>query len=91
MDLDVAKIWVFSYMAGEEFVAGLNPDNGIACAAAGRNNDPEAYCRRLVNEEWESVDELAEVQKTLVGNGACAARRNEFVQTMGFEPIDSTA
>ena len=70
----------------------LDPENGVsidfnACQGAGRNNDLEAYYRRLSNEGRASTEELAKVQQTLVGNNNCQQKIDDFVVTQGFEKI----
>lgn len=98
--VDVTELWVATFNpanaisigASASFHLDLDIENGVsidfnACQGAGRNNDLEAYYKRLRNEGRASDEELAEVQQTLVGNGNCQRAIDEFVVTMGFEAI----
>ena len=97
--VDVTELWVASFTPADETTSTpsslslhLDPENGVsidfnACQGAGRNNDLEAYYRRLSNEGRASTEELAKVQQTLVGNNNCQQKIDDFVVTQGFEKI----
>lgn len=97
--VDVTELWVATYTPADatltapaSFSLGLDPENGVsikfnACRGAGRNNDLEAYYKRLFNEGRASIEEFTKVRETLVGNGNCQKEIDEFVVTQGFEKI----
>ena len=96
--VDVTELWVATFEpsgesgAAPSFSFVLDPENGVnvkfnACRGAGRNNDLESYYQRLTNEGRASAAEMAEVKRTLVGNGNCQKKIDEFVITQGFEKI----
>eukprot|EP00581_Thalassiosira_minuscula_P031004 CAMPEP_0183761182 /NCGR_PEP_ID=MMETSP0739-20130205/8261_1 /TAXON_ID=385413 /ORGANISM="Thalassiosira miniscula, Strain CCMP1093" /LENGTH=400 /DNA_ID=CAMNT_0025999283 /DNA_START=15 /DNA_END=1217 /DNA_ORIENTATION=+ len=96
--VDVTELWVATFKpadgasAAPSFSLGLDVENGVsikfnACRGAVRNNDLESYYHRLFNEGRASVEELTEVRETLVGNGNCQSRIDQFVTTQGFEKI----
>lgn len=98
--VDVTELWVATYTPADStagtsasFSFGLDPENGVdikfnACQGANnRNNDLEAYYKRLFLEGKASAEEFSKIQQTLVGNGNCQQKIDEFVVTQGFEKI----
>jgi len=90
-ELDVTETFEFSWNAGTEKLTGTLSEVGDidfnACQGANnRNNDLEAYYKKLVNQGKATQANLEKLQKILVGAGGrkCDAAIEAFLATKGI-------
>lgn len=88
--LDVTETFEFSWDAGSETLTGTLDENEIdfnACQGANnKNNDLEAYYKKLVNQGKATQANLAKLQKILVGAGGrkCDTAIESFLAGKGI-------